>query len=221
MKKISLILAGILFSCSLQAVNDESNTGNGVESDQIQMRKPAKKVIKKSIEKTEGAILIKEYDQRGNLIKITDKNINNGNSVEFTLKDGKILSAKGGNEDYCEASVNKQKNTATYCFEGGGYEVEFNEFGYSKIEDSNWGSEDIYEYNEAGLLVRVIGSYEGFGSDEFVDCKNETTFSYDVNNQDWTKRTETYTSSCISNKTKKTKVMYTSTSTTTRTVEYW
>ena len=221
MKKISLILAGILFSCSLQAVNDESNIGKGVESDQIQMRKPSKKVIKKSIEKTEGAILIKEYNQRGNLIKITDKNINNGNSVEFTFEDGKILSAKGGNEDYCEASVNKQKNTATYCFEGGGYEVEFNEFGYSKIEDSNWGSEDIYEYNEAGLLVRVIGSYEGFGSDEFVDCKNETTFSYDVNNQDWTKRTETYTSSCISNKTKKTKVMYTSTSTTTRTVEYW
>ena len=221
MKKISLILAGILFSCSLQAVNDESNTGNGVESDQIQMRKPAKKVIKKSIERTEGAILIKEYDQRGNLIKITDKIINNGNSVEFTLKDGKILSAKGGNEDYCEASVNKQKNTATYCFEGGGYEVEFNEFGYSKIEDSNWGSEDIYEYNEAGLLVRVIGSYEGFGSDEFVDCNRETTFSYDVNNQDWTKRTETYTSSCISNKTKKAKVMDRSTSTTTRTVEYW
>ena len=221
MKKISLILAGILFSCTLQAVNDESNNGTGVESDQIQMRKPAKKVIKKSIERTEGAILIKEYDQRGNLIKITDKNINNGNSVEFTLKDGKILSAKGGNEDYCEASVNKQKNTATYCFEGGGYEVEFNEFGYSKIEDSNWGSEDIYEYNEAGLLVRVIGSYEGFGSDEFVDCKRETTFSYDVNNQDWTKRTETYTSSCISNKTKKTKVMDRFTSTTTRTVEYW
>ena len=77
MKKISLILAGILFSCSLQAVNDESNIGNGVESDQIQMKKRSKKVIKKSIERTEGAILIKEYDQRGNLIKITDKNINN------------------------------------------------------------------------------------------------------------------------------------------------
>jgi hypothetical protein len=84
-----------------------------------------------------------------------------------------------------------------------------------------WGSEDIYEYNEAGLLVRVIGSYEGFGSDEFVGCEKETTFSYDVNNQDWTKRTETQTSSCISNKTKKKKVMDTSTSTTTRTVEYW
>ncbi|MBO5839145.1 MAG: hypothetical protein J6R06_05680 [Bacteroidales bacterium] len=221
MKKILVILAGFMISCTSQATNTESNTETGVESDQIQMKKSQNKVIKKSIEKTENNILIKEYDKQGNLIKITDKNIYNGNSVEFTLRDGKILSAKGGNEDYCEASVNKQKNTATYCFEGGGAEVEFNEFGYSKIENLEWGSEDIYEYNEAGLLVRIIGSYEGFGSDEFVDCKNETTFSYDVNNQDWTKRTETYTSSCISNKTKKTKVMDTSTSTTTRTVEYW
>ena len=69
MKKISLILAGILFSCSLQAVNDESNTGNGVESDQIQMRKRSNGVIKKSIERTEGATVITEYDQQGNIIK--------------------------------------------------------------------------------------------------------------------------------------------------------
>lgn len=220
MKKISLILAGILFSCSLQAVNDESNTGNGVESDQIQMRKPAKKVIKKSIEKSESNILIKEYDQQGKLIKITEKSPYNGNSKEFTLRDGKILSAKLSGSSYFNASVDKQNNTAT-CYIDSEIRIEFNKFGYSKIEDLDWGSEDTYEYNEAGLLVRIIGSYEGFGSDEFVDCKRETTFSYDVNNQDWTKRTETYTSSCISNKTKKTKVMDTSTSTTTHTVEYW
>ena len=220
MKKISLILAGILFSCSLQAVNDESNIGKGVESDQIQMRKPAKKVIKKSIEKNESKILIKEYDQQGKLIKITDKYIDDSYYMEFTLMNGKILSAKASDSSYSGVSVDKQNDTAT-CYIGSELRIEFNKFGYSKIEDLDWNSEDIYEYNESGLLVRVIGSYEGFGSDEFVDCKNETTFSYDVNNQDWTKRTETYTSSCISNKTKKTKVMDTSTSTTTRTVEYW
>ncbi|MEE0895682.1 MAG: hypothetical protein U0M28_06940, partial [Bacteroidales bacterium] len=121
---------------------------------------------------------------------------------------------------YSDASVDKQNNTATY-YNWSEIRIGFNKFGYSKIENLEWGSEDIYEYNEAGLLVRIIGSYEGFGSDEFVACENETTFSYDVNNQDWTKRTETQTSSCISNKTKKTKVMGTSTSTTTRTVEYW
>ena len=207
MKKISLILAGILFSCSLQAVNNESNTGNGVESDQIQMKKPAKKVIKKSIERTEGAILIKEYDQRGNLIKITDKIINNGNSVEFTLKDGKILSAKGGNEGYCEASVNKQKNTATYCLEGGTTEVEFNEFGYKKAvfayeEGEGTGT---YEYNKDGLLVKVVRIFE----DDFegTSSKTTTTYTYDVMSQDWTKRTGK------DNKGYKT--------VTTRTVEYW
>ena len=220
MKKISLILAGILFSCSLQAVNDESNIGKGVESDQIQMRKPAKKVIKKSTEKSESKILIKEYDQQGKLIKITDKYIDDVDYLEFTLRDGKILSAKASGSSYSDASVDKQNNTATY-YTGSEIRIEFNKFGYSKIEDLDWASEDTYEYNEAGLLVRIIGSYEGFGSDEFVDCKRETTFSYDVNNQDWTKRTETYTSSCISNKTKKAKVMDRSTSTTTRTVEYW
>ena len=77
MKKISLILAGIWFSCSLQAVNDESNTGNGVESDQIQMKKRSNRNIKKSIERTGEATeeageetVITEYDPQGNIIKI-------------------------------------------------------------------------------------------------------------------------------------------------------
>lgn len=235
MKKISLILAGILFSCSLQAVNDENNTGNGVESDQIQMRKRSKKAIKKSTEITEGPIytnevfdpatntttirsaeridhiLIKEYDQKGNIIKIKDCFFN---CIEFTFKDGKIVSAKGGNEDYCEASVNKQKNSANYCYEGGGTEVEFNEFGYKKEssgDEGGFGSSN-YEYNKDGLLVRRVDIYEEYSYDDFPEVSTEKTitkytYTYDVMSQDWKKRTAT------DNKGNKT--------VTTRTVEYW
>ncbi|MEE1093459.1 MAG: hypothetical protein U0L08_00840, partial [Bacteroidales bacterium] len=201
-------------------VNEDSKPEIGVETEQAQIEKPAKKVIKKSIEKTESKILIKEYDQQGKLIKMTKRDTDLESSIEFSFKDGTIASAKASGSSYSDASVDKQNNTATY-YNWSEIRIGFNKFGYSKIENLEWGSEDIYEYNEAGLLVRIIGSYEGFGSDEFVACENETTFSYDVNNQDWTKRTETQTSSCISNKTKKKKVMGTSTSTTTRTVEYW
>ena len=130
MKKILVILAGFMISCSLQATNTESNTEIGVESDQIQMKKSKNKVIKKSIEKTGNATLITEYDQQGNIIKIRDSYCSDCPFVEFTLKNGKIVSAKGGNKWYCEASVNKQNNTAKYCVEGGAVEVEFSEFGY-------------------------------------------------------------------------------------------
>ena len=214
MKKISLILAGILFSCTLQAVNDESNTETGVESDQIQMRKPSKKVIKKSTEKTGEATVITEYDQQGNIIKISDSYCSYCPLVEFTFKDGKIVSAKGGNEGYCEASVNKQKNTATYCFEGGGTEVEFNEFGYKKAVSAGDGGEgtETYEYNKDGLLVRRVDIYEEYSYDNFPEVSTEKTitkytYTYDVMSQDWTKRTAT------DNKGNKT--------VTTRTVEYW
>ena len=214
MKKISLILAGILFSCSLQAVNNESNTGNGVESDQIQMRKPAKKVIKKSIERTEEATLITEYDQQGNIIKIRDSYYSYYTSVEFTFKDGKIDSAKGGNKLYCEASVNKQNNTATYCVEGGAVEVEFSEFGYKKYSSGDEGASGSsnYEYNKDGLLVRRVDIYEEYSYDDYPEISTEKTitkytYTYDVMSQDWTKRTAT------DNKGNKT--------VTTRTVEYW
>ncbi|MBQ1191456.1 MAG: hypothetical protein IIX43_04150 [Bacteroidales bacterium] len=214
MKKISLILAGILFSCSLQAVNDESNTGNGVESDQIQMKKRSNGVIKKSIEKTGEATVITEYDQQGNIIKISDSYCSDCPSVEFTLKNGKIVSAKGGNKWYCEASVNKQKNTATYCFEGGGTEVEFNEFGYKKAVSAGDGGEgtETYEYNKDGLLVRRVDIYEEYSYDDYPEVRREKTitkytYTYDVMSQDWKKRTAT------DNKGNKT--------VTTRTVEYW
>ncbi|MEE0936765.1 MAG: hypothetical protein UIG52_01925 [Bacteroidales bacterium] len=214
MKKISLILAGILFSCSLQAVNDESNIGNGVESDQIQMRKRSKKAIKKSIEKTGEATLITEYDQQGNIIKIRDSYCSYCPSVEFTFKDGKIVSAKGGNKLYCEASVNKQNNTATYCVEGGAVEVEFSEFGYKKDSSGDEGASGSsnYEYNKDGLLVRRVDIYEEYSYDDYPEISTEKTitkytYTYDVMSQDWTKRTAT--------DNKGNKIV------TTRTVEYW
>ena len=214
MKKISLILAGILFSCSLQAVNNESNTETGVESDQIQMRKPAKKAIKKSIERTGEATLITEYDQQGNIIKIRDSYCSYCPSVEFTFKDGKIVSAKGGNKLYCEASVNKQNNTATYCVEGGAVEVEFSEFGYKKDSSGDEGASGSsnYEYNKDGLLVRRVDIYEEYSYDDYPEISTEKTitkytYTYDVMSQDWTKRTAT--------DNKGNKIV------TTRTVEYW
>lgn len=227
MKKISLILAGILFSCSLQAVNDESNIGNGVESDQIQMRKRSKKVIKKSIERTEGAIvmssydintkettieraedkiLIKEYDQQGNLIKITEKACPDCKALEFTFKDGKIVSATKFDGLCSLLSVNKQKNSATYdCNSERVYE--FNEFGIKKYSDSDFelGISRSYEYNEDGLLVKKVEISQDYV--EGSSTKTTSTYTYDVMNQNWKKRTETDHQGYET--------------VTTRTVEYW
>lgn len=188
MKKISLILAGILFSCSLQAVNDESNTGNGVESDQIQMRKRSNGVIKKSIERTGDGILIKEYDQQGNLIKITVKACPDCKALEFTFKDGKIVSATKFDGLCSLLSVNKQKNSATYdCNNERVYE--FNEFGIKKYSDSGFedGVSYSYEYNEEGLLLKRVEIYHDFVSES--SSKGTTTYTYDVMNQNWKKRT--------------------------------
>lgn len=188
MKKISLILAGILFSCSLQAVNDENNTGNGVESDQIQMRKRSNGVIKKSIEKTGDEILIKEYDQQGNLIKITEKACPDCKALEFTFKDGKIVSATKFNGLCSLLSVNKQKNSATYdCNSERVYE--FNEFGIKKYSDSGFedGVSHSYEYNEEGLLLKRVEIYHDYVSES--SSKGTTTYTYDVMNQNWKKRT--------------------------------
>ena len=206
MKKISLILAGILFSCSLQAVNDESNTESGVESDQIQMRKRSNGVIKKSIEKTGDEILIKEYDQQGNLIKITEKACPDCKALEFTFKDGKIVSATKFDGLCSLLSVNKQKNSATYdCNSERVYE--FNEFGIKKYSDSDFelGISRSYEYNEDGLLVKKVEISQD--NVEGSSTKTTATYTYDVMNQNWKKRTETDDQG---NKT-----------VTTRTVEYW
>lgn len=188
MKKISLILAGILFSCSLQAVNNECNIGNGVESDQIQMRKRSNGVIKKSIEKTGDEILIKEYDQQGNLIKITEKACPDCKALEFTFKDGKIVSATKFNGLCSLLSVNKQKNSATYdCNSERVYE--FNEFGIKKYTDSGFedGVSHSYEYNEEGLLLKRVEIYHDFVSESSM--KGTTTYTYDVMNRNWKKRT--------------------------------
>lgn len=206
MKKISLILAGILFSCSLQAVNNESNTENGVESDQIQMKKRSNGVIKKSIERTGDEILIKEYDQQGNLIKITEKACPDCKALEFTFKDGKIVSATKFNGLCSLLSVNKQKNSATYdCNSERVYE--FNEFGIKKYTDSGFedGVSYSYEYNEEGLLLKRVEIYHYYVSES--SSKGTSTYTYDVMNQNWKKRTET---DYQGNKT-----------VTTRTVEYW
>lgn len=206
MKKISLILAGILFSCSLQAVNDESNNGKGVESDQIQMRKRSNGVIKKSIEKSESNILIKEYDQQGKLIKITEKACPDCKALEFTFKDGKIVSATKFDGLCSLLSVNKQKNSVTYdCNSERVYE--FNEFGIKKYSDSGFedGVSHSYEYNEEGLLLKRVEIYHDYVSES--SSKGTTTYTYDVMNQNWKKRTETDDQG---NKT-----------VTTRTVEYW
>jgi hypothetical protein len=206
MKKISLILAGILFSCSLQAVNDESNTGNGVESDQIQMRKRSNGVIKKSIERTGDEILIKEYDQQGNLIKITEKACPDCKALEFTFKDGKIVSATKFNGLCSLLSVNKQKNSATYdCNSERVYE--FNEFGIKKYTDSGFedGVSYSYEYNEEGLLLKRVEIYHYYVSES--SSKGTSTYTYDVMNQNWKKRTEKGNGGYET--------------VTTRTVEYW
>ena len=206
MKKISLILAGILFSCSLQAVNDESNIGKGVESDQIQMRKRSNGVIKKSIEKTGDEILIKEYDQQGNLIKITEKACPDCKALEFTFKDGKIVSATKFDGLCSLLSVNKQKNSVTYdCNSERVYE--FNEFGIKKYSDSDFelGISHSYEYNEDGLLVKKVEISQDFVEES--STKTTSTYTYDVMNQNWKKRTET---DYRGNK-----------AVTTRTVEYW
>ena len=188
-----------MISYSSQATNTESNTETGIETEQVQMSKSSKKVIKKSIEKTEEATVITEYDQQGNIIKITDR-------YEFTFKDGKIISAKGGGE----ASINKQENSASYYLEGEGYcgiHIKFNEFGYKNSEHACDGANTYfnYEYNKDGLLVKMVEIYEDYSAGSSL--KNTTTYTYDVMSQDWTKRTGK------DNQGNKT--------VTTRTVEYW
>lgn len=228
MKKISLILAGILFSCSLQAVNDESNIGNGVESDQIQMRKPAKKVIKKSIEKTGEATeeageetVITEYDPQGNIIKIIENHSlyssfyvgsslhssTYSSTIEFTFKDGKIDSIKASGDEYNNTGVNKQDNTAYYSYGECDIKIKFTELGYKeeKYECPENGSTSFYEYNKDGLLEKVVCTSSSVWAPK--PTKTTTTYTYDVMSQDWKKRTAT--------DNKGNKIV------TTRTVEYW
>ena len=200
-------MAGILFSCSLQAVNDESNIGNGVESDQIQMRKPAKKVIKKSIEKTGEATLITEYDPQGNIIKIRNSYCSDCPFVEFTFKDGKIDSIKASGDYVYDPGVNKQDNTAYYSDGGCDIKIKFDKLGCKEetyeCQDGGW--ENFYEYNKDGLLVKVVCTSSSVW--EPKPTKTTTTYTYDVMSQDWTKRTGK------DNQGNKT--------VTTRTVEYW
>jgi WD40 repeat protein len=187
-------------------VKEDSKPENGVETEQTQIEEPAKKIIKKSIEKTESKILIKEYDQQGKLIKITERDTDLESSIEFSFKDGTIASEKVSGQWLHVGPINKQKNTATYEFFGE-IEVEFNEFGYKKEYSSQEFGEITtnYEYNEDGLLVKKVVT-DNTASAGYTN-KITTTYTYDVMSQDWTTRTGTDDQG---NKT-----------VTTRTVEYW
>ena len=203
MKKILVILAGFMISCTSQATNTESNTETGVESDQIQMKKSQNKVIKKSIEKTDGKTLVKEYNEEGELTKMTlpieistDQDV-----VIFTFDNGKLSSYKVNAKvpemlDMTEIEIDKNKNEFILRQEWGGEVYTFNEFGISKITKGGMNGKTTYsyKYDDKGLLLEIVS-------------KSITTYTYDVMSQDWTKRTGT------DNKGNKT--------VTTRTVEYW
>ncbi|MEE1202815.1 MAG: hypothetical protein UHN59_00790 [Bacteroidales bacterium] len=203
MKKILVILAGFMISCTSQATNTESNTETGVESDQIQMKKSQNKVIKKSIEKTDGKTLVKEYNEEGELTKMTlpieistDQDV-----VIFTFDNGKLSSYKVNAKvpemlDMTEIEIDKNKNEFILRQEWGGEVYTFNEFGISKITKGGMNGKTTYsyKYDDKGLLLEIVS-------------KSTTTYTYDVMSQDWTKRTGT------DNKGNKT--------VTTRTVEYW
>ncbi len=180
-------------------VTTENKPETGVETDQAQIEKPAKKVIKKSIEKTEEEILIKEYDQQGKLIKMTKIGCPDCKAREFNFKDGKIISATKFDGLCYLLSIDKNKNTVTYdC--NASVVIEFTEFGIKKITETTFEEGTFvtsYEYNENGLLIKRVSN----------DWKGTITYTYDVMSQDWTKRTGTDDQG---NKT-----------VTTRTVEYW
>ena len=203
MKKILVILAGFMISCTSQATNTESNTETGVESDQIQMKKSQNKVIKKSIEKTDGKTLVKEYNEEGELTKMTlpieistDQDV-----VIFTFDNGKLSSYKVSAKvpemlDMTEIEIDKNKNEFILRQEWGGEVYTFNEFGISKITKGGMNGKTTYsyKYDDKGLLLEIVS-------------KSTTTYTYDVMSQDWTKRTGT--------DNKGNKIV------TTRTVEYW
>lgn len=200
MKKILVILAGFMISCTSQATNTESNTETGVEKEQVQ---EPKKVIKKSVEKTDGKTLVKEYNEEGELTKMTlpieistDQDV-----VIFTFDNGKLSSYKVNAKvpemlDMTEIEMDKTKNEVRFISEWSGEIYTFNEFGISKITKGGMNGETTYsyKYDDKGLLLEIIS-------------KSTTTYTYDVMSQDWTKRTGT------DNKGNKT--------VTTRTVEYW
>ena len=206
MKKILVILAGFMISCTSQATNTEINTETGVASDQIQMKKSKNKVIKKSIEKTGEETLTTEYDQQGNIIKIMYSNCSDCPFKEFSLKNGKIISAKRFDNTFPAPEIDKQKNIAIFD-ENDILTFEFNNYGIKKYNHRYVDAEHTisYEYNNEGLLVNKVDIWESYFEDDSE--KTTTTYTYDVMSQDWTKRTGT------DNKGNKT--------VTTRTVEYW
>ena len=206
MKKFLVILAGFMISCSLQATNTESNTETGVESDQIQMKKSKNKVIKKSIEKTGEETLTTEYDQQSNIIEIRYSNCSDCPFKEFSLKNGKIISAKRSDNTFPAPEIDKQKNIAIFD-ENDILTFEFNNYGIKKYNHRFIDAKHAisYEHNNEGLLVNKVDIWEDYFED--YSEKTTTTYTYDVMSQDWTKRTGT--------DNKGNKIV------TTRTVEYW
>lgn len=207
MKRVTLILLGfmLLISCGKNnslATNTESNTETAVETEQeIQ-----KKVIKKSIEKTGEETLTTEYVQQSNIIEIRYSNCSDCPFKEFTLKDGKIISAKRLDNTFPTPEIDKQKNIAIFN-ENDILTFEFNEYGIKKYNCQYIDAEHSisYEYNNDGLLVNKVEIWKNNFEDSSE--KTTTTYTYDVMSQDWTKRTGT--------DNKGNKIV------TTRTVEYW
>ena len=132
MKKILVILAGFMISCTSQATNTESNTETRVEKEQVQEQEIQKKVIKKSIEKTGEETLTTEYDQQGNIIKIMYSNCSDCPFKEFSLKNGKIISAKRFDNTFPAPEIDKQKNIAIFD-ENDILTFEFNNYGIKNI----------------------------------------------------------------------------------------
>lgn len=200
MKKIYLILAGLMISCGSQTTNTETNTQTGVETEQIQEQK---KVIKKEIEKTNGETLIKEYNEQGKLIKmslpislatsedVVILNFNNG-----MLSSYKVNTPVPEMLDMTEIEMDKNNNKISFISEWGGEIYTFNEFGISKVTKGGMNGETTYsyKYDDKGLLLEIVS-------------KSSITYTYDIMSQDWTQRVGTGT------KGEKT--------ITTRTVEYW
>lgn len=189
MRKLGLICGLFIFSMVLMTSCGKSSNEKVTEETSVQVEEPVNKVIKKETEKTGDETLIKEYDEQGNLIKITQKACLDCSTYEFDFKDGKVISAKTTSELCGSKSINKQKNIVVFNCDSAGEVFGFNEFGINKQETQYFDalSSCSYEYNENGFLVKSVSVTED--GLEGTSTKMTISYTYDVMNQDWTTRT--------------------------------